>query len=496
MARASPGTARSRRVPAGNDCELLGLAIPALGALVAEPIFLIADSAIVGHLGTAQLAGLSIASAVLLNAVFLCIFLAHGTTAAVARRAGAGDLRRAYTLGLDGIWLAVSMGLGLAAVGLALAPVLVDLLGASDGATPYAVTYLRISLLGLPAMLVVLAATGALRGLKDTRTPLLATGLAAVANVPLNLVLVYALGLGVAGSALGTVMAQLGAAAWLCTVVVRGARGYAAPLRPDRPGIRAAASANAPLFARTVLLRISLLTMTFVAAAQGDVALASHQIAFTLWYLLAMPPESFAIASQALVGHALGAGEPATAKAVSRRALAWGARERARVGSPAGGPAPGVHPDLHHRPCGPRPRLVARARGRREPADRRAALCPRRDPHRRRRHALPGVDHAGRSPDVPAARRRRARHRGRDRRAVVGADRLAAGPAGRGGPALPQRRVGPVGAGALDAPPGGLSAPVRDGPGPMCREIVGVSRRTPTPRPWSRSRWLHRPAPR
>jgi putative MATE family efflux protein len=324
MARASPGTARSRRVPAGNDCELLGLAIPALGALVAEPIFLIADSAIVGHLGTAQLAGLSIASAVLLNAVFLCIFLAHGTTAAVARRAGAGDLRRAYTLGLDGIWLAVSMGLGLAAVGLALAPVLVDLLGASDGATPYAVTYLRISLLGLPAMLVVLAATGALRGLKDTRTPLLATGLAAVANVPLNLVLVYALGLGVAGSALGTVMAQLGAAAWLCTVVVRGARGYAAPLRPDRPGIRAAASANAPLFARTVLLRISLLTMTFVAAAQGDVALASHQIAFTLWYLLAMPPESFAIASQALVGHALGAGEPATAKAVSRRALAWG----------------------------------------------------------------------------------------------------------------------------------------------------------------------------
>ena len=324
MARASPGTARSRRVPAGNDRELLGLAIPALGALVAEPIFLIADSAIVGHLGTAQLAGLSIASAVLLNAVFLCIFLAHGTTAAVARRAGAGDLRRAYTLGLDGIWLAVSMGLGLAAVGLALAPVLVDLLGASDGATPYAVTYLRISLLGLPAMLVVLAATGALRGLKDTRTPLLATGLAAVANVPLNLVLVYALGLGVAGSALGTVMAQLGAAAWLCTVVVRGARGYAAPLRPDRPGIRAAASANAPLFARTVLLRISLLTMTFVAAAQGDVALASHQIAFTLWYLLAMPPESFAIASQALVGHALGAGEPATAKAVSRRALAWG----------------------------------------------------------------------------------------------------------------------------------------------------------------------------
>jgi putative MATE family efflux protein len=307
-----------------TDRELLGLAIPALGALLAEPAFLLADSAIVGHLGTPQLAGLSIASAVMLNAVFLCIFLAHGTTAAVARQAGAGDLRRAYTLGIAGIWLGLSIGVGLAAVGIPLAPILVDLLGASGTAAPHAVTYLRISLLGLPAMLVVLAATGALRGLKDTRTPLLATGLAAIANVPLNLVLVYPLGLGIAGSAIGTVIAQAGAAAWLCTVVVRGATRSAASLRPDRPGIQAAASANVPLLARTVLLRISLLTMTFVAAAQGDVALASHQIAFTLWYLLAMPPEAFAIASQAVVGHALGAGKPATAKAASRRALAWG----------------------------------------------------------------------------------------------------------------------------------------------------------------------------
>lgn len=314
----------SRRLLGGTDRELLGLAVPALGALLAEPAFLLADSAIIGRLGTAQLAGLGIASAVMLNAVFLCIFLAHGTTAAVARRAGAGDLRRAYTLGIDGIWLAVAIGLGLAVTGIPLAPVIVDLLGASGTAAPYAVTYLRISLLGLPAMLVVLAATGALRGLKDTRTPLLATGLAALANVPLNIVLVYPLGLGIAGSALGTVIAQLGAAAWLCAVVVRGARRHAASLRPDRPGIKAAATANAPLFARTVLLRISLLVMTFVAAAHGDAALASHQIAFTLWYVLAMPPEACAIASQALVGHALGAGEPDTARGKSRRALVWG----------------------------------------------------------------------------------------------------------------------------------------------------------------------------
>jgi putative MATE family efflux protein len=181
------------------------------------------------------------------------------------------------------------------------------------------VTYLSVNLFGLPSMLVVLAATGALRGLKDTRPPLLATGFAAVINVPLNLVLVYPLGLGVAGSALGTVIAQTGAAVWLCAVVVRGARLHRAPLRLDRPGIVAAAAAIVPLLARTILLRIALLTMTFVAAAQGDVAIASHQIAFTLWYLLAMPPESFAIVSQAMVGHALRLGPGG-----SKSALLWG----------------------------------------------------------------------------------------------------------------------------------------------------------------------------
>ncbi len=322
--RHSPAPTPPRGEGHRHDHELLRLALPALGALLAEPLFLLADSAIIGHLGTPQLAGLGIASAVLLNAVFLCIFLAHGTTSAVARLAGAGDLRRAHTQGVDGIWLALAIGIAMAALGLALAPVLVDLLGASEDARPHALTYLRVSLLGLPSMLVVLAATGALRGLKNTRTPLLATGLAAVANVPLNLVLVYPVGLGVAGSALGTVMAQTGAAAWLCAIVVRGARAHSAPLRPDRPGILAAAAANVPLLARTVLLRTALLTMTVVAAAQGDVAIASHQIAFTLWYLLAMPPEAFAIASQAMVGHALGASDPASARAASRRALVWG----------------------------------------------------------------------------------------------------------------------------------------------------------------------------
>jgi len=314
-------TARSNRA---IDREMWLLALPALGALLAEPLFLIADSAIVGHLGTAELAGLSVASAVLLNAVMLCIFLAYGTAATVARRAGAGDVRAALTQGIDGIWLAIAIGVALLVVGLPLAPALVDLFGTSAEATPHAVVYLRISLLGVPSMLVVLASTGVMRGLKNTRTPLLAVAVAAGANVVLNLLLVYPVGLGIAGSALGTVLAQTGAALWLATVVVRDARAHGAPLRPDRAGVLAAATAGVPLLARTALLRLTLLWMTFVATAQGDVSLASHQIAYTLWFLLSTPPEAFAIAGQAMVGHALGASDRARARVIASRAIAWG----------------------------------------------------------------------------------------------------------------------------------------------------------------------------
>jgi putative MATE family efflux protein len=201
---------------------------------------------------------------------------------------------------------------------------LVGLFATSDRVTPYAETYLRISMMGLPSMLVVLAATGVMRGLKNTRVPMLVLTVAAVVNVILNLVLVYPAGLGVAGSALGTVIAQTGAAVWLSVVVLRRAIGQRAPLWPQPSGVLAAAAAGLPLLTRTVLLRVVVLCMTFVAAAQGDTALASHQIAFTLWFLLAMPAEAFATSGQAMVAHVLGASDTGGARAVARRVAAWG----------------------------------------------------------------------------------------------------------------------------------------------------------------------------
>ncbi|WP_189929046.1 MATE family efflux transporter [Streptomyces sulfonofaciens] len=307
-----------------HDREILALALPAFGALVAEPLFVMADSAIVGHLGTSQLAGLGVSSALLTTAVSVFVFLAYATTAAVARRVGAGDLQAAVRQGVDGIWLALILGAAVILVVLPTAPALVEVFGASPTAAPYATTYLRISSLGIPAMLVVLAATGVLRGLQDTRTPLYVAIAGFVANGVLNAALVYGAGLGIAGSAWGTVIAQCGMAAVYLTVVVRGARRHGASLRPDAAGIRACATAGAPLLIRTLSLRAILMIATAVAARLGDADIAAHQIVQSLWSLLAFALDAIAIAGQAIIGRYLGAADTRGARDACRRMVQWG----------------------------------------------------------------------------------------------------------------------------------------------------------------------------
>ncbi|MFH8490014.1 MATE family efflux transporter [Streptomyces longisporoflavus] len=321
MTQAPAATKAARRQ---HDREIIALAVPAFGALVAEPLFVMADSAIVGHLGTAQLAGLGIASALLTTAVSIFVFLAYATTAAVARRVGAGDLQSAIRQGMDGIWLALLLGAAVIAVVLPTAPALVELFGASDTAAPYAITYLRISSLGIPAMLVVLAATGVLRGLQDTKTPLYVAIGGFVANGLLNVGLVYGADLGIAGSAWGTVIAQCAMAAVYLFVVVRGARRHGASLRPDAAGIRACAQAGAPLLVRTLSLRAILMIATAVAARLGDADVAAHQIILSLWNLTAFALDAIAIAGQAIIGRYLGANDARGARDACRRMVQWG----------------------------------------------------------------------------------------------------------------------------------------------------------------------------
>lgn len=323
--------------PPGIDRQILALALPALGALVAEPLFVLVDSAVVGNLGTAPLAGLALASTVLVTVVGLCVFLAYATTAAVARRLGTGDRSGALQVGVDGMWLALGLGVVLSAVTWLSAPWLVEALGASGEVANQAVTYLRWSAPGLPGMLLVLASTGALRGLLDTRTPLVVASLGAVVNAVLNIVLVYGVGMGIAGSGLGTALTQIGMAVALTAVVVRGARGAGSQLRPAAGGILANARAGAPLFVRTLSLRLAILLTVWVATGLGAVELAGHQVVNAVWGLAAFALDALAIAAQALVGHALGAADVARVRAILRRTLQWGVGAGAALGLVIGG---------------------------------------------------------------------------------------------------------------------------------------------------------------
>jgi putative MATE family efflux protein len=298
--------------------------VPAFGALIAEPLFLLADSAIVGRLGTAPLGSLGVAAQALTSLVNVSIFLAYGTTAAVARQLGAGNRQAAIRQGIDGLWLAGAIGVAVLAIGLPLARPIVTAFGASAAVTAGAVTYLRISLLGAPGMLAVLAGTGILRGLQNTRTPLLISVTANVVNVALNATFVLGLRWGIAGSAWGTVIAQNAAAAAYLAMVAAGARSAGVRLGPDLPGLKAAARSGAALVIRTLALQVVLIAATAIAAHDGNAAIAAHQVAYRIWTLLAFALDAIAIAGQAITGKYLGAGDVPGTRAATNRMIGWG----------------------------------------------------------------------------------------------------------------------------------------------------------------------------
>jgi putative MATE family efflux protein len=325
----------TRRLPPARsplDREIARLAIPAFGALIAEPLYLLTDTAVVGHLGTPQLAGLAVASSVLLTLYAVFIFLAYGTTAAVSRLLGAGDEREAAHQAVQSMWLALVIGMGVTAVGLVLSGPLVGWMGAEGAVRTNALVYLRISLLGVPAMLLVLAGAGYLRGLQDTRTPLLIAIGTASANLVIEVALIYGLDQGIGASALATVLAQVGGAAVYIRRVGHAARRQGADLAPHPASLAALARVGRDLLVRTAALRAALVVATAVATRLGSVDVAAHQIAFEIWSFLALGLDAIAIAGQAMVGRALGAGDGPGARDAGRRMIEWGVALGAVVG--------------------------------------------------------------------------------------------------------------------------------------------------------------------
>ena len=303
----------------GYDREILRLAGLALGSLAAEPLYVLADTAIVGHLGSSQLAALGIA-AVVLSALFAIFnFLTYGTTAQVARASGAGEDDTAHGLGVQALWLSLGSGAGLTLLVVALAVPIVSLMGGEGQTADYAVDYLRIAALGLPFAFVARGAEGYLRGRADLRTPLIIFISANVLNLVLELLFVYGFDWGIAGSAWGTVAAQAVMGVAFVAVIAPSLRGR---LGIDGRLIRRLLTLGKHIFVRTTSLYAAFIVAGAVAARFGDPSLAAHQVAAQLWIFLALVLDAVAIAGQVIVGRMLGAGDRDGAYGASVR-MVW-----------------------------------------------------------------------------------------------------------------------------------------------------------------------------
>ena len=305
-----------RRSP--HDREILRLAVLALGALAAQPTFVLADTAIVGHLGTPQLAALGIAGIVLGGVFAIFNFLAYGTTSQVTRAAGAGARETADRLGAQAFWLSFALGTAAAiAIGLA-AEAVVRLMGGEGQTAEYAVQYLRIAVVGLPFSFLVLGGQGYFRGISDLRTPLVIEVAANGLNIVLVASFVYGFGWGIQGSAAGTAIAQACMGVAFLVRMLRKTHGRFA-FRLDL--LRRLLRVGKHLFVRTTALYASFAVAGAVAARFGDEAIGAHQIAFQLWVFLALLLDAIAIAGQVIVGRMLGAGDADGAYAASARMI-------------------------------------------------------------------------------------------------------------------------------------------------------------------------------
>ncbi len=309
--------------PSGDagPAAVLRLAGAAFVVLAAEPSYVLVDTAVVGHLGAVPLAGLGIGGTLLSLVALVGAFLDYGTTARSARWFGAGDRDQAVDEGVAATVLALVAGVLGAAAGEALAGPLLHLLaGANHAVHVAALRWFRVAVLGLPGILVVLAGNGWMRGVQDTRRPVRIVVGANVASAAASPLLVYAAGLGLTGSAIANVLAQVVGGA----LFVRAVRAEGRPLLPGWARVRGQLVVGRDLVLREIGFQAAFLTAAGVAARMGTAEVAAHQIGLQLWMLIALLLDSFAIAAQSLVGAALGGGDARAARQTAARVARYG----------------------------------------------------------------------------------------------------------------------------------------------------------------------------
>lgn len=304
--------------------QLLLLAIPTFGQLVAEPVFVLIDTAIIGHVSDAALAGLSIGSTVLLTAVGLCVFLAYSTTSQVAHLFGAGKRHEGFQSGFASIWLSLCIGIALLLVLFLGARPICAALGGQGEVLEQAATYTRMVALGVPGMLLVYAANGIFRGLQKMGITLAAAVGGAALNAALAVFFVVICGWGIAGSGLATCIAQWFMGLSLLATAIARAKREGASIRPRMSGIAAAGGDGFPLFLRTLALRAALVATVMAATAMGTNVLAGYQIVYASWSFALNILDAVAIAGQTLVGAEIGARRFDRARSLTRATARFG----------------------------------------------------------------------------------------------------------------------------------------------------------------------------
>ncbi|WP_428961414.1 MATE family efflux transporter [Micromonospora fluostatini] len=304
------------RVVAASPRRIAALALPALVVLAAEPLYVLVDTAVVGHLGRVPLAAVAIGGTVMTLIAWLGTVVAYGTTGRAARRFGAGDRAAAVAEGVQASWLALGVGLLVAlAMQVVGGPLARGLAGGPGEVAEAAGQWMRIAALGAPGLLLAAAGNGWMRGVQDTRRPLafvLGPNLLSAVLCPL---LVYPLGLGLTGSAVANVVAQtIGGGLFAAALVAERV-----PLHPRPRLIRQQLVLSRDLLIRGVAFQASFLSATAVASRFGAATVGAHQITLQLWFFTALLLDALAIAAQALVGAALGAGDAPAARALARR---------------------------------------------------------------------------------------------------------------------------------------------------------------------------------
>jgi MATE family multidrug resistance protein len=311
--------------PRAGNRAILRLALPALGTLAIDPLLTLTDTAFVARLGVTELAALGVDTAILGFAFFGFNFLAYVTTPLVAQALGRGNETEARRWVGDALLLAVILGVVATVVVAAIAPWLVDLMGAGDDVSGPAVSYLRIRVVATPAVLIVTTGHGAFRGYQDTRTPLVVALGVNLINLILDPILIFVAGLGIEGAAIATVVAQYAGAIWFLRLLRRRRMAdRPAGIREAIPTVLALGRNGFLVSIRTAFLLFGLTFAAGTATRLGPAEIAAHQVVMQVWLLAAMVADGFAIAAQAMIGDAVGTRQVSSTDRLTYRLLMWG----------------------------------------------------------------------------------------------------------------------------------------------------------------------------